>query len=291
MIGDGRSTSRRGMAIFLATATVVASATAMAPAVAQDAEQINLDYDFYGNGIRVLTLGFDAEMKDSGYSVRYSLKTKGLASLFASGNTKALSTGEVLDTSIRAVKYASVSDGAKGKREITVAWDGKKNPTTVRSYDLGQRKSGAIAKALQPDFPDPVSAMLQTTLFDSDKPCESSFTVYDGKHVFELNFSYIGRDTVEDSSSGVYSGPAYKCELTYRPIAGLSKKKMKKALAEPQPPFTIWMAPFAAPGRDDRPLLIPVRATGRMKWANLDIYLRKGKATGAPLKAAALAKN
>ncbi len=289
MFGHGRSTPRLGLAIVVASATALISAAELTPATAQDPEQINLDYDFYGNGIRVLTLGFDASMQDNNYSVRYALKTKGLASLFAAGTTTAISKGRILDDSIRAENFESVSKGKKGRREITVAWDGKQTPKTVRSYDLGKRKSGAIAKVLKPDFPDPISAMLQATLFDAGKPCQSSFTVYDGKHVFELNFSYIGRDNVLPSSSGVYSGPAYKCKLTYKPIAGLSKKKMKKARKEPQPPFTIWMAPFAAPGRDDGALLIPVRATGRLKWANLDIYLRKGKATGAPLKAITLA--
>ena len=285
MTRTGRSVSGPSLAAAMAlTVGVTAS-----PGAARSAEQINLDYDFYGNGIRVLALGFDADVASGGYSVRYSLKTKGLGSLFSSSRIKALSKGEILQTRIRARSYESESQGKKGIRNISVKWDGKKAPETVRSYNLGKRKSGAIAKVLKPGYPDPVSAMLQTTLFDAVKPCQSEFTVYDGKHVFELNFNFLGRDRVPSSSNGAYSGPAYKCRLTYRPIAGLSKKKMKKAVREPQPPFTIWLAPFAATG-SDRALLIPVRATGRLKWANLDIYLRKGKVTGQSLRPITLAR-
>lgn len=281
----GRSVSGLGLA---ATMAAVFGFAAL-PAAAQSAEQINLDYDFYGNGIRVLALGFDANVASEEYSVRYSLKTKGLGSLFSSSKIKAVSKGDVLKTRIQAKSYESQSKGKKGIRNISVKWDGKKVPKTERSYDLGKRKSGAIAKVLKPGYPDPISAMLQATLFDATNPCRSEFTVYDGKHVFELNYSFLGRDKVPSSSNGSYSGPAYKCRLTYRPIAGLSKKKMKKAAEEPQPPFTVWLAPFAA--RDgDRAFLIPVRATGRLKWANLDIYLRKGKVTGQPLKPTTLAK-
>jgi hypothetical protein len=65
---------------------------------------------------------------------------------------------------------------------------------------------------------------------------------------------------------------------------------MKKAREEPQPPFTIWLAPFKSPGLGQE-LLIPVRAEGRMKWANLEIYLRKGQVAGSPLTPTELARN
>src|SRR5690606_22642751 len=129
------------------------------------------------------------------------------------------------------------------KRHLTVTWDEGRAASTVRSYDLSNSKSKSLKKALKPGMPDPVSALLQATLFDAARPCESSFTVYDGKHVFELTYSYHGRARIK-SGNGLYSGQAYKCTLTYTPIAGLSKKKMKRARQEPQQPFTIWLAPF-----------------------------------------------
>jgi hypothetical protein len=257
--------------------------------VARSDETINLDYDFYGNGIRVLTLGFDASVTDRAYKARYALKTKGLASLFSDGSTIAVAQGAIRRDTVAVRQFESESDNDKGKRVVTITWDERRNAKTVRSYDLGSRKSSSIRKALEPGIPDPVSAMLQATLFDAGKPCESAFTVYDGRHVFELRYAYQGRGTVS-SDNGLYSGPAYKCTLTYKPVAGLSKSKMRKAREEPQPPFTIWLAPFKSPGLGQE-LLIPVRAEGRMKWANLEIYLRKGKVAGSPLTPTELARN
>ena len=278
-----RSAARTALSTAVLLVVIAGSGTARGD------ETINLDYDFYGNGIRVLTLGFDASVTDRSYEARYALKTKGLASLFSDGTTIALAHGAITGDSVAASQFESESDNDKGKRQVTITWDKGRNARTVRSFELGSRKSSSIQKALKPGIPDPVSAMLQATLFDARKPCERAFTVYDGKHVFELNYAYQGRGTVS-SGNGLYSGPAYKCTLTYKPIAGLSKSKAKKAREEPQPPFTIWLAPFKSPGLGQE-LLIPVRAEGRMKWANLEIYLRKAQVAGSPLTPTELARN
>lgn len=282
-------TDRVRSAARAALSTAVLFAAISASGTARGDETINLDYDFYGNGIRVLTLGFDAAVTKKSYEARYALKTKGLASLFSDGTTIAVAQGAVGRGNVTVNRFDSESDNDKGKRQISVKWDQRRNARTVRSYELGSRKSSSIQKALKPGIPDPLSAMLQATLFDAAKPCESSFTVYDGKHVFELSYAFVGRSNVP-GDGGLYSGPAYKCTLTYTPVAGLSKRKMKKARAEPQPPFTIWLAPFKSPGLG-QVLLIPVRAEGRMKWANLEIYLRKARVAGSPLSPTELARN
>jgi len=252
-------------------------------------ETINLDYDFYGNGIRVLTLGFDAAVGRKDYEARYAIKTKGLASLFSDSETVSKSQGSIKGNQVIAARFDSESDNDKGKRQITVTWGKTRLAKTVRSYDIDDDKELAIQKAMKPGVPDPVSAMLQATLFDASKPCESSFTVYDGKHIFELTYAYLGRGKVH-LNNGLFAGQAYKCSLSYRPVAGYSESKMKKAKEEPQPPFTVWLAPFKSP-ETDKELLIPVRAEGRMKWANLEIYLRKGKVAGSPLTPTGLARN
>jgi hypothetical protein len=54
----------------VALSTVVMIVAMTWSGVARSDETINLDYDFYGNGIRVLTLGFDASVTDRAYKAR-----------------------------------------------------------------------------------------------------------------------------------------------------------------------------------------------------------------------------
>ena len=275
--------------IVLAAAIATAGMTAVAGPVQAD-EKISLDYDFYGNGIRVLTLGFDVNLADGKYHARYKLKTKGLASIFSKGTTTAISQGRVRRNSLLVKEYTAKIKNSKGKRNIDITWGNGEQPQTKRSYDLGRRKSGSIKKVLKSDTPDPVTSMLQSIMFDAGKPCQGTQDVYDGKEVFQLKFEYLKRDIVPITANGWFSGPAYKCRLTYKPVAGLSKKKKRRLKKDPIQPFTVWMAPVKSPMLG-KSLLMPVRATGRMKWANLEIFIRKGSIAGSPLIPTELAQN
>ncbi len=278
-----------GLRSLALTAIIAVAAVPGSVGSAHADEKISLDYDFYGNGIRVLTLGFDVMLSDGGYHARYKLKTKGLASIFSKGTTTAISQGKVRTDSLLVNEYFAKIKNSKGNRNLEITWGNGGQPKTNRSYDLGRRKSASIKAVLKPDTPDPVTSMLESMMFDAGRPCEGTRVVYDGKEVFQLIYKYIKRDIVPITANGWFSGPAHMCQLTYEPVAGLSKKKKRRLKKTPIQPFTVWMAPVKSPMLG-RSLLMPVRATGRMKWANLEIFIRKGSIAGSPLVPAALAQ-
>lgn len=284
-------TASTRFAIVGAAGAVLAAGMMMGAAKSFADDRISLDYDFYGNGIRVLTLGFDVSLRDGSYSARYALRTKGLASVFSKGTTLATAKGRLDAGRPDPLEYGARIRNSNGKREITVTWPGEEAlPVTRRSYSLGKRKSGSIAKALKPRTADPISAMLGTILGMDGEPCRSADEVYDGKEIFKLKYEYLGIETIPKSANGRFYGPAHKCRLTYEPVAGLSKSKRRRLEDDPIPPFTVWMAPIEA-SNGKGAYMLPVRATGRMKWANLEVFVRKGNISGNPLVPAPIAAN
>jgi len=137
-------------------------------------------------------------------------------------------------------------------------------------------------------MPDPLTALLKQGVLAGAKPCGGTERVFNGAEVYDLTFAFDKPDSFSAKDGGVYRGPAVKCLVTYRPVAGVSADKLQRQQADP-PKFNIWLAPVAT--HDMGTIYVPVAVAGKLNGTGAVFTALASHATlaGAPLNAQSLA--
>ncbi len=282
-----RTIVRKGAVPALMTAIAVLPVFS-APAAAAPKEALFLKYYVRASGFRVATLRFEIDFTKNSYNVTSSMKTKGLLNFIASTQFKASSTGSFKKyRPLPAVFDVVTKHKKRGERSQHVTWNAKRMPKVKRSWEIGDYKTNSLKKTIRPKMADPLSSLLSASFQSRGELCTQKFRVLDGKTVYDLQYRYVKRDDFVGKEDSVYRGEAHKCELTYRPVAGLSVKKWQKLSKKPNKgvsTFTIWMAPVKAQTLN-KVVYVPVGAT-----ANLDGRQTIAHLVGAALNASPLNK-
>lgn len=282
------STARRaagatGVAALLCAAMLGATS---GRAAAAPEERLFLKYHIRASGMRVATLRFEIAFDAKGYEVQSSMKTKGLLNFIASTKFDASVVGALRKFKPAPARYDMQTDGLwKGKRKHSIEWNAKRTPKITRSWQLGDYKTQSLAKTIRADMPDPLSALLTASFQTAGQLCKDKFRVLDGKTVYDLVYSYQKRDDFGGEDPGVYRGEAHKCQISYRPIAGLSVKKLQKLQKKPnkgREAFTIWMAPVNAENIG-RKVFVPVGGASNMDGRQIDAHLVSAVLSGKAL--------
>ncbi|WP_342643620.1 DUF3108 domain-containing protein [Rhodoligotrophos ferricapiens] len=257
----------------------------ISPASSAEADKISLKFDVIAHGTTVYDIGIDYSFSPGEYSAQVSAATTGLVGFFVDEQLEMRASGSLDQSSVRPARFTYRETDSDGRKSTEMRW-GAANVDVDRSYDLEEERARAIEQAIDKPLPDPLSGVLNAALSSSGKPCSGTQRVYDGKEVFALNFSYLGQTQFEEKNAA-YRGPAYKCQVQYKSIAGLSKKKAERNRANP-PVYTVWFAPVHAAAAN-RDLLVPIAATGTMKGRSVRIIARKASVNGTPLAKSARA--
>lgn len=268
--------------IFYHARFALALGLMMTSGMAQASEdKLKLQYDFTGGGVRVLTATFTLTYDQKNYLIKSSWKTRGVASLFAKTVSYLGSRGIFTKNKMQPVEFQSRVENSKGKKSTHIVWQDKNQQKIDVSPALSSYKKASIDKALKPTFPDPLSALF-TISFSTENLCRNKIRSFDGRKIFDFNLKYLGQETLKKGDSGSYFGSAHKCTFTNIPIAGYSKKKMKKYRSKPTPAYTIWFAPVVS-ALTHRKMFVPVKATGTMNWASVRVVITAGTLNGQPL--------
>lgn len=236
--------------------------------------------------LRVATLRFEIDVTPKTYSVLSTMKTKGLVDFISDAKFKAAATGSLKKSSLRPVQFDITTDNSRtGTRNQVIKWNGKRMPAVTRSWQLGDFKTSALAQAIKPKMPDPLTALLTAAFRSQNELCRDKFQVLNGKTVFDMHYSYVGPGTFDADSPGIYRGQVHQCQVLYRPVAGLSKKKWAKLRAKPNQgvdTFTIWMAPVNA-NHLGRVLYVPVGGSANVDGRQIDAQLVAANLSGRAL--------
>jgi hypothetical protein len=257
----------------------VAGVGLVAAALAQPAQAgqpLDLRYDLYISGLKVFEIGLAGEISPQGYKSSASMRPKGVGSFFSDDETDMRTAGTV---AAGKPTPASFEMRLKGDRRYAVSWSGSAPLKTVRSKPLSESREKSLNAALDGPLADPLTAVMRLALSADGTKCALSERVYNGKEVYELALSPAG----DGKAEGAYAGPAQRCKLSYRTIAGFSEKAMQKNRKSP-PDITLLIAPVAA--KDGKPLTLIVGASGTIDGRSFTARLAKASMAGAPLKAA-----
>ena len=275
--------SRLIFTVLLASSALLAAG----PAFAADADELNLKYDIHSFGLRVATLKFDINVTAKAYKARTKMKTKGLLNFIKSSNFTAIASGQVAKNGLEPKTFdLNTKSKKKGKRNAVISWNRKRIPSVKLSYPRDDYKVEAVKEKLQPNMPDPITALLSATLRSSKTLCRDNYRVLDGATIYDIKYQLVGQDDFGDDDAGVYRGEAYKCKITYKPVAGLSNKKWAKLKARKDKgveTFTVWMAPVKSATR--KALFVPVGAVASLGGKTAYAYLVRASLSGGPLNA------
>lgn len=250
-------------------------------------KEVSLKFDVYSANLLVFKISLHMSMDDTDYVASTSIKSKGLASLFAKTKIGMSTRGKIKAGKVVPAAYSLRTKSKGRKRKIQLSWNAKRYPTTKRSYNLSKFKSNQLKLTVRAGMNDPLSHIMKVVLQTAKKPCTGLEYVYDGQVVGEYRYSYKGISTFTQNTGGVYRGKAIKCRLNYKAIAGLSIKKQKAQKAEP-PVFTIWYAPVSG---KKRKLLIPIAASGKSAGRSFTMRLSKGTVSGRSIASRSVATN
>lgn len=284
----GVLTTGLGLALMLGAGLSAQAGEATNGLVKADTS-ISLAFDFIGNGFRVLKLDFDVRLSGDTYQGSSRVKTKGLGAFFANMTTKTAVSGTIKSVGLLPEKFGMTTKTSKKKRKYLLNWARDGRISVKRTKPPRDYKLKAINEKLSAGMPDPMTAIIDSSLFQYDRPCSGNYKVFDGKEVYALKFSFRGKDVIGKSAKGAYRGEAFVCDALYTPIAGLSHKKMAKYRKDPIPPLQIWMAPVRTK-TFAKPLLVPVKVKAEIDWISTVGYLRKATVNGKALNDQSYAK-
>ena len=273
-----------------ATKTILAATTISIMAIsfgltkyshAADTEAVNLSYSVYVGSTKMFKIGYSLELNATSYKAAMHLKPKGIAKLFANISMVMNANGRLNKSNVSPAFFSNYQKKKKRKRTSKVSWQGTDQPTTERTWKINAAKTNALKTAVKASLPDPMSAFLRAGITSADKPCVGTQRIYDGSTVYDLSFKLLKQTLLGPKSPGSYKGPAYKCQLKHTPVAGFSKKRLAKALANPAI-FNVWFAPVASKVVG-KTILIPVAATGTVKGRSFSAYTRRSLFNGQPM--------
>jgi hypothetical protein len=267
-------------------AALLAAFLAFTPLPAAAGETVAMRFDVAIAGTRAFELDYRLELGAEGYASAVSLESRGVIALFSAIELDMEGAGRFEGQGLMPATF-QMGSTRKGKDKLAnVAWTPGQAPAARRSYALPPEREAAIRQALAADMPDPLTALLKAAVLAAGTPCTGTERVFNGAEVYDLRFELVKPDSFEASDGGVYRGPAFKCSLTYVPVAGLDKKKAEKRLKEP-PRFDMWFAPVLTRTRGT--VYVPVAAAGSVRGATFIALSSRASLDGAPLNAQSLA--
>jgi len=217
---------------------------------------IQLVWQVYLGGINLGNIGIKSSFTGNTYSAVSRLKTAGVVNSFYEAVIDATSMGTVGGNALQPQKYDSNTNNEKQNQKVALEYKASgielfsDPPYNVHKYPVTEeQKRGTI---------DPLSGLvfaLSGVSHSPDKPCGETVRVFDGRRRYDVVLSYSGQDKVK--TDGGYSGPAIKCTVIYKQLAGF-KPNINKG--KPLPVITAWFASMeSASNGPVKKFMVPVK--------------------------------
>lgn len=237
--------------------TIPASTGSEATAPAQSTtSSIQLVWQVYLGGFNLGNIGIKSSFTGNSYSAVSRLKTAGVVNSFYEAVIDATSVGTVAGIGLQPQKYDSNTNNEKQNQKVGLAYTASgiqlfsDPPYNVNKYPVtDEQKRGTL---------DPLSGLvysLSGVSISPDKPCGETVHVFDGRRRYDIELKFAGQDKLK--TDGGYSGPAVKCTVTYKQLAGF-KPNINKGKA--MPVITAWFATMeSSSGGPVKKFVVPVK--------------------------------
>jgi hypothetical protein len=217
---------------------------------------VQLVWQVYLGGFNLGNIGIKSSFAGNSYSAVSRLKTAGVVNSFYEAIIDATSVGAVANASLQPQKYDSNTNNEKTNQKVGLTYSSAgiqlfSDPAynTERFPVTEEQKRGTL---------DPLSGLvfaLSGISQSTAKPCGETVRVFDGRRRYDIELNYVGQDKVK--TDGGYSGPAVKCTVIYKQLAGF-KPNLNKGKSIPV--ITTWLAPMeSTAGGPVKKFMVPVK--------------------------------
>ncbi len=220
------------------------------------ASTVQLVWQVYLGGFNLGNIGIKSSFAGNSYSAVSRLKTAGVVNSFYEAIIDATSVGAVGGNGLVPQKYDSNTNNEKTNQKVGLVYSSAgiqlfSDPpyNTERFPVTEEQKRGTL---------DPLSGLvfaLSGISQSTAKPCGETVRVFDGRRRYDIELNYVGQDKVK--TDGGYSGPAVKCTVIYKQLAGF-KPNLNKGKSIPV--ITTWLAPMeSSAGGPVKKFMVPVK--------------------------------
>ena len=242
-------------ATAFAEEAAIAGAAAPAPA-AGPTSTVQLIWQVYLGGFNLGNVGIKSSFTGNSYSAVSKLKTAGVVNSFYEAVIDATSVGTVGTGVVQPKNYKSNTVNEKQSQRVDLTYtqagiqlEADPAYNTNRFPVTDEQKRGTL---------DPLSGLvysLSGVSMSAAKPCGDTVRVFDGRRRYDIELSPVGQENIK--TDGGYSGPAQKCTIVYKQLAGF-KPNLNKGKAIPT--INVWFAKMdTTSGGPVKTFIVPVK--------------------------------
>jgi hypothetical protein len=220
------------------------------------ASTIQLVWQVYLGGFNLGNIGLKTSFTGNSYSAVSKLKTAGVVNSFYEAVIDASSTGSVAGNALQPAKYNSNTNNEKQNQKVDLTY----TPAGIELFadPAYNTERFPVTPEQKRNTLDPLSGIvfaLSGVSVSPNKQCGDTVRVFDGRRRYDIELKYEGQDKLKSDSG--YSGPAVKCTVTYKQLAGF-KPNLNKGKALPV--ITAWFATFeSSSGGPVKKFVVPVK--------------------------------
>jgi hypothetical protein len=238
------------------TVMPAAFAAALLAASPAAAGSIEIGFAVYGSGIHLANGTFAIERGDGRYETRIEARGTRLVDLLTGWSYVAEAEGRLTAAGLAPETFRA-ERRLRRKHEVRrMRWDETGEVEVVDVPPQSAEDAAAVPAEFRPGTIDPLSALFAVATALGPDGCSGDLPVFDGRRRYDILARNDGTDTLEVSRLTRYSGPADRCEVTLRPVAGFEGDRDEGAFFEygAERTATVWHAPAGPDGET-----VPVR--------------------------------
>lgn len=243
-------------------AILPAAATAQpAPGVQPAPGTVRTSYAAYAKGLNILNLDAEYAITPRDYRVRLAHRTAGALSALFRGEQETRVEGRFVGERPAPTRFFSAGQFRGQPRVTQIDYPGG-TPVVRQLQPPNEQEREPVPEAMQAGTVDTVSAVAQLVRqVNLTGRCEGRSTTFDGRRLSALAVRTAGQEVLESTSRSSYSGPALRCEIEGRLLAGFRTDAGREEAARPRR-GSAWFARLQPDGP-----LVPVRFTFEAPFA------------------------
>lgn len=215
-------------------------------------ERIEVTFNGYFLGLRVMKTHVEVDAHDGDYDSRAEFRTAGLAGWLKDSRIFAAVFGGLDGDAMRPTHYEHRNLRSKKNRVIRIDFSDDEVVETI-TPTFGSLGNPPVTAEQRLESFDPITAFLSITFEGGEDPCVRTIPVFDGKQRFDLTFEPVEYENIRVRG---YDGPTWRCHVYLTPLAGYDPED----LGSPEDyarPLDMWLADLG----DERWVPVRIRAT------------------------------
>lgn len=264
----------RALPIHECMRTLIAAAAlaALAPAARAAEPPVLASYTAYFSGFSVATLDAALRLEAERYRLAALMRTTGVLAAFVRGEQTAEVEGVVQADSgvgLAPARYAMEGRWRDRLRRIAMRWLGGE-PEVLALIPANTEEREPVPTELQRGTIDTMTAIVSLLRRVTETGrCEGEAALFDGRRRTDVSARTEGEDTLHAHRWGIFAGPALRCTVEGRQVAGFWSGQSRDEAGTPRT-ATAWLA-RPEPGMP----LIPVRIEAETGWGPVYIHLTR----------------